>query len=236
MTRPTVLILRNGQTLVVKPTSWSYAGTVGAWIATVDGGPRNELPKRQGVVADVVTEASRALGEIHRPRHVSIEWAEIDESGQEIAFHDDDETDVESWDDVLRCIRRLQRAGACGAIESLFVDLDTEVQLESGPSWLEGSAELQLSSGEAADSSRMTIAVTYATRVDIWLSENTSTRELGLDNRTLADCNRPRLVGTLQRLAASLGAPLSVSTSDRYLNEITPTGFRPDPGGFRGQD
>jgi hypothetical protein len=155
-----------------------------------------------------------------------MEWAEVDSGGNEIAFHDDDETDVDSWDGMIDCVRKLQGGPVRGVVESVFVDLDVEVELENGLAWLEGAGVLQLGVGDSLCGSRIKASIAYATKVDIWLAENMTTRRLGIDNRLLARKNLPRLERALAKLEAALGAPLKAYDSDRYLDELTDGGFR----------
>ena len=207
-------------------TSWSYAGTVGSWIATLDGGTAGSYSERLERTTDVLRRAADGLGGDHRPRHLSMEWAQVDNRGNEIGFHDDDETDVNSWDEVTERLRALRSESIHGVVESMFVDLDVEVELESGLAWLERAGELQLSIGESDEGSRAEISITYSTNVDIWLAENITTRNLGLKDNALAARNLPRLQQTLSRLEAALGASFAVCSSDRYLDQITVQGFR----------
>ena len=210
-----------------KSATWGYMGTVGAWFTAVAGGfPTEDLATRLGHSIDAVRRAADGLGNIHRPRHVSIEWTEFDASGDEIGFHDDDETDVENWGDVIRCLQRLANDSAQGVIEALFIELDNEVELEDGPVWVRGAAELQFSIGNASDNARLEITVVYSTNIDIWLRHNIATSKLDHDNRALATKNHPRLSQTLSNLSSTLGAPMAIFSSDRYRDYITPQGFR----------
>jgi hypothetical protein len=210
---------------MMESKSWSYMGTAGAWIARVEGGSSADARDRLHRVIEIVCRGADGLSPYHRPRHVAMEWSEFGEHGDQGSFHDD-EADASSWDAALETLRALDGGQVLGVIETLFIDLDTEVELDEGIIWLEHAAELQLSVGEGAEPSHMSIAVTYRTTVDLWLPENTTTRALGTDNSALAARNHPRLRQTLERLEACLGVPLLVSDSDRYLDYMTSHGFR----------
>ncbi|MEM7156377.1 MAG: hypothetical protein AAF799_26225 [Myxococcota bacterium] len=199
---------------------------MGSWIATVGGGEPQDFPGRLRAVIGVVQRAADSLRDAHRPRHVSMEWAEIDDGGHEVGFHDDDETDVTSWEEVLGCLQRLGGNPDRGVVESMFVEFDTEVELDEGATWIERAGELQIGADRTLDEARVEVGVVYATFVDIWLAENRTTQTLGGRNDALAAKNRPRLHRTLARLATALEASFAAFSSDRYLSQLTDQGFR----------
>lgn len=75
--------------------TWGYSGRVGGW----EGDFAVPVPKRSPPLKGVMYLLSvfvPVLSPMHRPRRLFVSWAEYDQAGEEIAFHELVETSVSS--------------------------------------------------------------------------------------------------------------------------------------------
>lgn len=166
------------------------------------------------------------LAEIHRPRRISVSWGEHNEAGEEIAFHELEESDISSWDDVRTIIARLpDRSSHEVAVSTLFVDLDTRIIEGGRESWSEDSASLQASVPPGDEKAPESFHITYQTAIDIWLPTTHGSDGLR-SNRAVAAENMPRFEAFLRDLASLTGGALVPDRSKRYGDAVTATGFQ----------
>jgi hypothetical protein len=208
---------------------WGYSAQAGSW----DGSfpiPEPERSPPLRAVTHLLSAFVPVLSPMHRPRRMLVNWAEYDPAGEEVAYHEHEETSVSSWAGVLAEVDRLsQRTNRKIAVAALFIYLDTLVLEESGESWLEDSATFQASiylGGVARPDERApdSVRIAYDTSIDVWLPMTHGPH--GLRSNPDAAKNLPRLEAFLRDLAALVGGALSADESKLYGPALTDTGFQ----------
>src|SRR5262249_3743224 len=142
------------------------------------------------------------FGELHRPRRTLVSWAEYDDQGHEAGFHELEKTETTDWSEITEHLARLEaRARGTFAVSCLFISLDTAVIGDNSVSWVESSAELQVSI-PVPETVPEIAGLRYATYIDVWLSA-TCCEDISMrSNQVAAARNRPRLEALLNTFSA----------------------------------
>ena len=208
--------------------TWGYSGLVGEWRGTtsIERAPEES---QAAAVQRLVGQVGEILGEMHRPRLMTLSWAEYDAEGVEGVFHDLEEIEVASWDAVAAKLEPGQHGGGMSAFSAVFIELDTAVAEGVDVRWAESSAELQISVPQPERTAEIA-SVSYRTLIDVWLPRTYGPDGSAHLNVGPAQQNRHRIERVLRGLKDLVGDSLRVGASDYYFDEISETGFR-DEGG-----
>jgi hypothetical protein len=177
----------------------------------------------------LVGQIGEILGEIHRPRLMTVSWADYDAEGVEGAFHDLVEVEAASWEAVVAKLDLGRDGGGMSVVSAVFIELDTAVAEDVGVRWAESSAELQISVAQPETTAEIA-SVSYRTLIDVWLPRTYGADGSARMNVGPAQQNRQRLERVLRGFKALVGGSIRVGASDYYFDEISETGFR-DEGG-----
>ncbi len=205
--------------------TWGYDGQVGQWGGTLEV-PAEVRCDSVAAMRLAVERSIPVLAEIHRPVAVQANWAEHDEHGEVLVYHELEELAVADWDELRRHPGRLAIATANRIeLHTLFVDLDTLLVEPSGDSWAERSATFQISITPPAVG-RFAVVTSYTTYIDVWLTVTYGEHYRPRPNKPTAERNRPRLQSFLRLFAQMVGDSFATERSDLYYFAIGPDGFR----------
>jgi hypothetical protein len=177
--------------------------TIGAWKVSVPAGDREGRLSR---LARLVNAVAGVLDGRHRFRAAEMEYARFDASGEQTEFIDDERAEIGSADELASFVEQARD----GAIESLFVQLDIRVEVDGVSTWLEDSAELQVSAPGLDDPGTELVFI-YRTRAEVFV---TAWRE-----------NQPHLAKLLADLGRALDGRPQRFESDRHRALLTDDGF-----------
>jgi hypothetical protein len=180
--------------------------TIGAWKASVPAAPAGDREGQASRLARLVSAVAAVLGRRHRFRAAEMEYARYDVHDGETELIVDERAEIGSAGELAAFLERARG----GVIESLFVELDTRVEVDGVSTWLEGSAELQVSAPGLDDPGTELVFI-YRTRAEVFL---TAWRE-----------NQPHLATLLAGLGRALGSRAERFESDRHRALLTDDGF-----------
>ena len=206
--------------------SWGYSGQVGEWFGKVDVPPERRVPPA-AAIQWVLDQAGPMLMEIHRPRQMLVSWAEYDEQGQEVGFHELEQVECTAWEDVKAGLDMIISGSGMFALSSLFLLMDTAVVEDGGVFWAESSAELQVSIPPPEQTPEVA-SLSYRTYIDVWLHKTYGKDRVERANDGPAALNGPRIEALLRTYSALLGESYRVGESDFYHDSISEMGFRGD--------
>ena len=205
--------------------TWGYASQVGQWSGLVDI-PTELLEQSLAATDNVLERFIPVLAEIHRPTTAQVTWVEYDKEDQEVVCYELEEVAIADWKALRRHLQGLA-AGTVHRVElhDLFIELDTAVITPYRDSWAEKSATFQISISRPF-LRPLSVAASYTTYIDVWLSTTYGEHYKLRSNREAARLNKPRLEAFLRRFAELTGESFRTDLSQLYYFAITPTGFR----------
>jgi hypothetical protein len=162
----------------------------------------------------------------HRLRSAVISWAEYDAKGNEQQFHELEDLEDVRWETLEERLTEALASERRVAVSSLFLSMDTQIQLPSGEPelWADESAELQLSF-VAPELNPSEAGILYSTSIDVWLATTFDATMKRRSNAMLAALNEPHLEQLLAKLATQASSGAAIGQSKLYGAALNERGF-----------
>jgi hypothetical protein len=205
--------------------TWGYSNPVGEWafsVAISESDRSSAIAAFWSLLRRVVPIAQGR----HRLRGAVISWAEYDAEGNEQQFHELEDVEDVQWDTLEERLTEALRSQQRVAVSSLFLSMDTQIQMPSGEPeiWADDSAELQLSF-VAPELNPPAASILYSTSIDVWLAKTFDAAMQPRSNAALAALNLPHLQQLLAKLAALASRVASIGQSRLYGTSLIERGF-----------
>lgn len=205
--------------------TWGYSNPVGEWVFRLQlAHEQRGNPIR--IFFTVLRSAASVVAPMHRLRAASMSWGQYDAEGREQAFHELEDVDQVSWENLEKKLAKMLTPAAPEwrvAVSCLFLTLDTELVDGGRSQWADESAELQLSF-VAPELDPVEASLTYSTAIDVWLPITLDAELRPRGNQQLSRQNLPRLQGMLMRLDA-ISSSSTTGQSKLYGSALGPRGF-----------
>ena len=207
--------------------TWGYSNPVGEWAFSVVI-PEAERSSAMEAFWSLLRRVTPIVAQRHRLRSAVISWAEYDAEGNEQQFHELEDLEGVRWETLEPRIAEALASAHLVAVSSLFLSLDTRIEMPSGDQgWADDSAELQLSFA-APEWKPSEAAILYSTSIDVWLATTFDAAMQPRSNAISAALNLPHLELFLAKLAAQASSSVSIGQSKLYGTFLIEGGFRSD--------